>query len=60
MPILGVQEVSKRFGSLEALRKVTFEVEQGETFGIAGPNGAGKSVLFKVIGALATLEGKQD
>ena len=60
MPILEVQEVSKRFGSLEALRKVTFEVEQGETFGIAGPNGAGKSVLFKVIGALATLEGKQD
>ena len=60
MPILEVEEVSKRFGSLEALREVTFRVEQGEIFGIAGPNGAGKSVLFKVIGALATLEGNQD
>jgi ABC-type sugar transport system ATPase subunit len=59
MPILEVEEVSKRFGSLEALREVTFRVEQGEIFGIAGLNGAGKSVLFKVLGALATVEGKQ-
>lgn len=49
MAILEAHEVSKRFGSLEALRGVSFQVEEGEVFGIAGPNGAGKSVLFKVI-----------
>lgn len=49
MALLEVQDVSKRFGNIEALRGVTFSVEKGEVFGIAGPNGAGKSVLFKTI-----------
>jgi branched-chain amino acid transport system ATP-binding protein len=49
MSILEVRGVSKRFGSLEALRDVSFEVKEGALYGIAGPNGAGKSVLFNVI-----------
>lgn len=49
MRILEVQGLSKHFGSLEALRDVTFAVDEGEIFGIAGPNGAGKSVLFTTI-----------
>lgn len=49
MPLLEVQDVTRRFGSLVALNRVSFPVEEGELFGIAGPNGAGKSVLFGVI-----------
>lgn len=46
---LSVTEVSKRFGSLQAVSGVSFDVEQGEVFGIAGPNGAGKTTLFNMI-----------
>lgn len=46
---LSVSGVTKRFGSLLAVNEVSFEVEQGEVFGIAGPNGAGKTTLFNMI-----------
>jgi branched-chain amino acid transport system ATP-binding protein len=49
MAIVEVDGVTKHFGSLAALNDVSFQVEEGELFGIAGPNGAGKSVLFNVI-----------
>jgi len=46
------------FGSLEALKKVSFEVRTGMIFGIAGPNGAGKTTLLNVIsGALKPTQG---
>lgn len=44
--------VSKYFGKLEAVSDVSFEVKQGEIFGIAGPNGAGKSTLFNAISGI--------
>ncbi len=47
--ILVVQDVSKNFGGLLALDKVSFSVEQGEILGIIGPNGAGKTTLFNAI-----------
>jgi branched-chain amino acid transport system ATP-binding protein len=47
--MLETQDVSKSFGKLQALSGVSFQVEEGEIFGIAGPNGAGKSTLFNVI-----------
>ena len=47
--ILQVQDVSVRFGGLQALAGLSFSVNEGEILGVVGPNGAGKSTLFGVI-----------
>lgn len=48
-PILEVQGVSKKFGAVQALEGVDFEVYSGEVVGLVGDNGAGKSTLVKVV-----------
>jgi ABC-2 type transport system ATP-binding protein len=45
---LAVKGLRKRYGSVEALKGVDLEVEEGELFGLLGPNGAGKSTLVKI------------
>jgi ABC-type sugar transport system ATPase subunit len=47
--LLELDDVRKSFGSVEALRGVTFAVEPGEVVGLVGDNGAGKSTLMKTI-----------
>jgi branched-chain amino acid transport system ATP-binding protein len=59
MRLLGVSGVSKSFGGLQAVRRVSFDLAEGEILGLIGPNGAGKTTLFHVIsGFLEPDEGR--
>jgi branched-chain amino acid transport system ATP-binding protein len=59
MSLLEVRGVSKRFGGLRAVHRVSFGLEQGEILGLIGPNGAGKTTLFHIVsGFLAPDEGR--
>ena len=51
-PLLKVVNLKKRFGSLEVLKGVSFEIDRGETKVIIGPSGAGKSTLLRCINRL--------
>ena len=44
-----VQNIRKNFGKVEAVREVSFEVREGEIFGMLGPNGAGKTTSIRIM-----------
>ena len=46
---VSVQNISKNFGKVEAVRDVSFEVRPGEIFGMLGPNGAGKTTSIRIM-----------
>ena len=59
MLILEVENLSKSFGGVQALRKVEFVLNEGEILGLIGPNGSGKTTLFNLIaGLMKSDEGK--
>jgi ABC-2 type transport system ATP-binding protein len=49
MDIIKVDKLSKEFGTLKAVDKISFKVHEGEIFGLLGPNGAGKSTTIKML-----------
>ncbi|CAB4242891.1 putative transporter fused subunits of ABC superfamily: ATP-binding components [Methylacidimicrobium sp. AP8] len=44
-----VRDLSRFFGTFEAVKKISFQVRAGEVFGLLGPNGAGKSTTFRML-----------
>ena len=48
-PILKIEEVTKAFGGILALNRVSFELKEGEILGIIGPNGSGKTTIVNCI-----------
>jgi ABC-2 type transport system ATP-binding protein len=55
--ILRVENLVKRYGDVEAVRGVSFNVEEGEVFGLLGPNGAGKTTTVEILEGLRTPDG---
>lgn len=53
MVAIRINNVKKRYGSLQALGGVSLEIGEGEFFGLLGPNGAGKTTLISIIAGLA-------
>ena len=49
MKVLEVENISKSFGTLKAVDDVSFEIEEGISFGLLGPNGAGKTTTIRMI-----------
>jgi len=54
--ILQVENLVKRYGDVEAVRGVSFNVAEGEVFGLLGPNGAGKTSTVEIMEGLRTLD----
>jgi len=51
-PVLHCQGLRKRFGEIEAVRGVGFEIAPGESYGLLGPNGAGKTTTISIVAGL--------
>lgn len=55
--ILTVSNLQKTYGDKQVVKSISFEVKQGEVFGILGPNGAGKTTTLEMIEALRPIDG---
>lgn len=52
MSIVKVQNLTKTYGKVKALKSISFAVQEGELFGFIGPDGAGKTTLFRILTTL--------
>ncbi len=52
MSIININNLSKSYGKIEALKEINFEVNPGELFGLIGPDGAGKTTLIRILTSL--------
>ncbi|HEY6127269.1 MAG TPA: ABC transporter ATP-binding protein [Candidatus Acidoferrum sp.] len=56
-PVLRVENLTKRYGDVEAVRGISFAVNEGEVFGLLGPNGAGKTSTIEILEGLRNADG---
>lgn len=56
-PVLQVENLVKHYGDVEAVRGLSFSVEEGEVFGLLGPNGAGKTSTIEIMEGLRVPDG---
>src|SRR6266852_6907144 len=52
--VIQVESLTKRFGDVVAVDRLSFEVRRGEIFGLLGPNGAGKTTTIQLLLGLTT------
>ena len=57
MSAIVVEGLRKSYGALEAVRGVSFSVEEGEVFGLLGPNGAGKTTIIEILEGYRSRDG---
>ena len=57
MSAIRVEELRKSYGDEEALRGISFEIEEGEVFGLLGPNGAGKTTTVEILEGYRSRDG---
>lgn len=57
MPIVSINNLTKRYRRVEALKGVSLDVDHGEIFGLIGPDGAGKTSLFRILTTLIKPDG---
>lgn len=55
MTVVEVKNLVKNYGDLQALKGISFNISQGEIFGLIGPNGAGKTTALRIISTLLTI-----
>ena len=55
MAVIEVKNLKKNYGSIEAVKGISFSVNQGEIFGLIGPNGAGKTTTLRVLSTLLSI-----
>lgn len=55
MPVVEVKNLVKNYGSIEAVKGISFTVNRGEIFGLIGPNGAGKTTVLRIVATLLTI-----
>src|SRR5436309_13375278 len=60
-PAIQVSDLMKRYGAVEAVRGISFDVNKGEIFGLIGPDGAGKTSTFQILaGVMEASSGDAD
>jgi ABC-2 type transport system ATP-binding protein len=55
-PVIVVQELRKRYGDIQAVDGISFEVNRGEVFALLGPNGSGKTTTIEIIEGMRTAD----
>jgi tungstate transport system ATP-binding protein len=59
-PLVRLRDASVRFGSVQALRKVSVDVQRGDFIALVGPNGSGKTTLLRVLHGMLGHEGTRE
>jgi ABC-2 type transport system ATP-binding protein len=55
MQAISVQNLTKHYGSFEAVKGISFSIDEGEIYGLIGPNGAGKTTTLRILSTLLTI-----
>jgi ABC-2 type transport system ATP-binding protein len=57
MSAVEVKNLVKKYGSIDAVKGISFSINEGEIFGLIGPNGAGKTTTLRVLSTLLSING---